>query len=214
MASGKPGAVQIQGERADCLVLRSSAFDECETTEEVHRTAKQLFSTLNVAMANNAGTNQISAGAVFEFLPEGPPRRHHFLEAKGISAQARVGLARLTVRDAEGNVIEPTPAPSNAQLWVRAATLEPDIGNALRYLEGEPSWFDLYKAYEAIRRFPSGLISRSEIRRFTQSANVGERHHANNTHQPHKRPMDLREARAFVMRWVSFAINDTLAKNS
>ena len=208
-----PYVEEAKDERGHYLALRSSAFDGITTSEEVHRAAKLLFSTLNVAMSKNADTDPVTNGSVIEFVPDGQPRRHHYLEAKGITMRLRVGIAELMVKDAQGNVIEPPPAPSRAQLWMRAAALEPEIGSALRYLEGKPGWFELYKAYEAIRNMPNGGISNSEIKRFAQTANAGERHHPNDKIKSHKRPMELWEARALITQWVSAAIDDILAKN-
>jgi hypothetical protein len=209
----EPFVEEVKDERGDYLALRSSAFDGITTSEEVHRTAKQLFSTLNVAMSKNVDTDPVTKGAVIEFVPDGQPRRHHYLEAEGITIRLRGGIAEMTLRDAQGNVIEPPPAPSRVQLWVRAAALEREIGSALRYLEGKPGWFELYKAYEAVEKMPNGGISKSEITRFTQTANAGERHHPNNKNKPHKRPMELWEARALITRWIAAAIDDILAKN-
>ena len=96
---------------------------------------------------------------------------------------------------------------------MRAATLNPEIGSALRYLEGKPSWFELYKAYEAVQQMPNGGISHSEIKRFTQTANAGERHHPSNKNMPHARPMELWEGRTLITQWVSAAIDDILAKS-
>jgi hypothetical protein len=139
--------------------------------------------------------------------------KHHFLEVEGATMRLRVGIAMLTVTDAQGNVIQLPQAPSRAQQWMRAAALEPEIGSALRYLEGKPGWVELYKAYEAVHDMPTGGISKGEIKRFTQTANAGERHHPNHKSKPHKRPMELWEARAFITQWVSSAIDDILAKN-
>jgi hypothetical protein len=208
-----PFVEEVNDERGDYLALRSSAFDGITTPKEVHRAAKRLFSTLNVAMSKNADTDPVTNGSVIEFVPDGQHRRHHCLEAEGIKMRLRVGIAEITMKDAQGNVIEPTAAPSRAQLWMRAAALEPEIGSALRYLQGKPGWFDLYKAYEAVRNMPNGGISKSEIKRFTQTANAAERHHPNDKSKPHKRPMELWEARALITQWVSAAIDDTLAKN-
>jgi hypothetical protein len=208
-----PFVEEIKDERGDYLALRSSAFDGLTNSEEVHRVAKQLFSTLNVAMSKNADTDPITNGSVIEFVPDGQPRRHHYLEAEGITMRLRVGIPEITVKDAKGNVIEPPLAPSRAQLWMRAAALEPEVGSALRYLEGKPGWFELYKAYEAVRNMPNGGISNSEIKRFTQTANAGERHHPNGKNKPHTHPMELWEARALITKWVSAAIDDILAKN-
>ena len=46
---------------------------------------------------------------------------------------------------------------------MRAAASEPEIGCALRYLEGKPDWIKLYKAFEAVENMPNGGIATSEI---------------------------------------------------
>jgi len=208
-----PFVEEVKDERGDYLALRSTTFDGAASAEDVHNLAKQLLRTLNVAMSKNADTDPVTNGAVVEFTQNSRPRRHHYLEAEGITMRLRVGSAKLTVTDAQGNVIEPSPAPSRAQLWMRATTLNPEIGSALRYLEGKPGLSELYKAYEAVRQMPNGGISNSEIKRFTQTANAGERHHPKSKYKPHARPMELWEARALIIQWVSAAIDDILAKN-
>ncbi len=207
-----PFVEEVKDERGDYLALRSSAFDGMTTSENVHRAAKQLFDTLNVVMSKNADADPVTNGAVVEFVPDARPRRHHYLEAEGITLRLRFGIAEMTVKDAQGNLIEPKPAPSRAQLWMRAVALESEIGSALRYLQHKPGWFELYKAYEAVKRMPNGGISDSEIKRFTQTANAGERHHPNEKIKPHKRPMELWEARSLLTQWVSAAIEDILGK--
>ncbi len=208
-----PFVEEIKDERGNYLVLRSSAFDGIATSEDVHRTAKQLFTTLNVAMSKNADADPLTNGSVIEFVPNGRPRKHHYVEAKGITMRLRVGIVGVVVNDADGNAIELPSAPSMAQHWMRAAILEPEIGRALRYLDGKPRWFELYKSYEAVRKMPSGGISNSEIERFTQTANSGKRHHPNDKNKPHKRPMALSEARTFITQWVSAAIDEILTAN-
>lgn len=208
-----PFVEEVKDECGDYLALRSSAFDGMTTSDEVHRAAKQLFSTLNVAMSKNADTDPVTNGSVIEFVPNGQSRRHHYLEAEGVTIRLRVGIVEVTVKDAQGNVIGP-PAPSRAQLWMRAAALEPEIDSALRYLQGKPGWLELYRAFEAVRNMPNGGISKNEIERFTRTANAGERHHPNDKNKPHKRPMKLWEARALITQWVSAAIDDVLANNS
>lgn len=208
-----PFVEEVKDERGDYLALRSTAFHGIATSHEVHQAAKQLFKTLNVAMSKSADTDPITNGAVIEFSSDGQPRKHHSLELEAITMRVRVGMPELIAKDAQGNVMEAPPAPSRAQLWMRAAALEPDIGSALRYLDGKPGWFELYKAYEALRSMPNGGIPSSEIRRFTQTANAGERHHPNGKNKPHKRPMELWEARALITQWASAAIEDVLAKN-
>jgi hypothetical protein len=202
-----PFVEEVKDERGD-----SRTFDGITSLEEVHRAAKQLFSTLNVVMSKNADADPVTKGAVIEFVPDGRPRKHHFLEAEPITIRIRGGIVEMTLRDAQGNVVEPPPAPSRAQLRMRAVALEPEIGSALRYLQGKPDWFELYKAFEAVRNMPNGGISKSEIERFTRTANAGNRHHPNDKIKPHECPMELWEARSLITKWVSAAIDDILAK--
>ncbi len=209
-----PFVEEIKSQRGDYLALRSSAFNGVEGSIQVHQTAKQLFATLNAAMSIHWGTDPVTNGAVVEFVPDGEPRRCHHLEAESISLRIRFGIVNLTALDADGNVITPPPAPSRAQLWVHAAELDPEIGNALRYLRGNPSWVSLYKAFEALRDRPNGGISKNEVERFARTANAVERHHPNERRIPPPRPMELWEARALMTTWVSAAIDDILAKNS
>jgi hypothetical protein len=210
-----PFVEEVEDERGNYFVLRSSNFDGLETSIEVHRAAKQLFNTLNVVMSKIADVDHVTNGAIVEFIPDGLPRRHHHLEPVGIVAgRVRFGVVTVTLRDAQGNIIEPPSEPSRVQQWMRAAALEPAIGRALRYLQGKPGWFELYKAYEELRdrNMPDGGISRKEIARFTQTANADERHRQGKF-KSHERPMELWEARALITKWVSAAIEDILAKN-
>ena len=209
-----PFVEEVAGEHGNYLALRSSAFNGLPVAAEVHKAAKLLFSTLNVTMSKNADADPVTHGAVVEFVSDGPPRKHQFVEVvEPIAMRTRVFLVTVTVKDADGNVTESKPAPSRAQEWMRAAALAQDIGAALRYLEGKPGWVELYKAYEAVRLMPNGGISRNEIKRFTQTANTGDgRHRPNNKWKPHSRPMELWEARALITQWVSAAIEDLLAK--
>lgn len=207
-----PFVEEVKDERGDYLALRSATFDGIANSKEVHKLAKQQFRTLNVAMSKTADADPVTNGAVVEFVQNGQPRKHHYLEVEPMTVRVRFGILELTVTDAQGNVIEPPPAPSRAQLWMRAVTLNAEISSALRYLEGKPGWFELYKAYEAVRQMPNGGISKDEIKRFTQTANAG-RHHPNDKNKPHAKPMELWEARALITQWVSAAIDDVLAKN-
>jgi len=208
-----PCVEEIKYQHGDYLALRSSTFDGIATSAEVHQAAKQLFATLNVTMSTLGDTDPVTNGAVVEFVPDGDPKKDHHVEITGISIRARAGFVDITVKDAKGRVRDPPPAPSRAQLWMRATALDPEIGSALRYLRGNPGWLELYKAYEVVRSMPNRGIPTSEIKRFTQTANAGERHHPNDKNKPHKRPMELWEGRAFVTQWVSAAIDDILAKN-
>lgn len=208
-----PFVEEVKDEQGDYLALRSSTFDGVTTSKEVNQTAKQLFTTLNVVMSKNVNADPVTPGAVVEFVPNDQPRRHSYVTPDGTTIRMRAGMPSVTTWGAPGNAVEAPPVPSQVQLWMCAATLKPEIASALRYLEGEPGWVELYKAFEAVRHMPNGGISANEIQRFTQTANAKERHHPNDKRKPHKRPMELREARALIAQWVSAAIDDVLAKN-
>ena len=209
-----PHVEEVEDDRGDYLVLRSSAFDGLDETGEVHAAAKELFPVLNVTMAKHVDADPVNNGAVVEFIPDKLPRRHHILEAESGVVRIRGSIAELTVRDADGNVIKPPPAPSIAQLWLQSAVQNQDIASALKYMQGNPGWVDLYKAYEALSTLPDCGISKIEMRRFTQTANVNvdARHHPKPNREPHPKPMGLHEARDLIMQWISAAIEDDLAK--
>lgn len=186
-----PYVTEITDKRGSYLVLVSSNFERMREAPEVHAASKALLCILNVAMAKNANTDAVSCGAIVEFVHNSHPRKHHVLEALPATLKIRPGINQLTVTDANGNVIKSMLAPSLPQEWMRAATLSPDIGAALRYLEGKPDWVELYKAYEALKPMPSGGLPESEIKRFTQTANTAHRHHPNQKTKPHSCPMEL-----------------------
>ncbi|MBU0739234.1 MAG: hypothetical protein KJ981_20185 [Alphaproteobacteria bacterium] len=208
-----PYVKEIFDERGDYLVLFSSNFEGMRGPSEVYSAAKPLLCTLNVAMAKNADADAVSCRAIVEFVHNSPPRKHHVLEALPATLKIRPGIIQLAVTDANGNVIKSKLAPSRPQEWMRAAALVPDIGAALRYLEGKPNWVELYKAYEALKPMPSGGLPEAEIKRFTQTANTAHRHHPNQKKKPHSCPMELWEARTLITQWVSAAIEDVLLKN-
>jgi hypothetical protein len=208
-----PYVEQVKDERGDYRALRATEFDKCSTPQDVHTVAQQLFSTLNVVMLNSADADRVEIGAVIEFVPGSRPRKHFHMHVEAGAIRVRGGIVTLIHTDAHGNVFEPTAVPSRAQRWMRAAALEPAIGSALRYMEGKPGWSELYKAYEPVRNMPRGHITKTEIKRFTQTANAGERHHPNDKNKPHERPMELWEARALITQWISASIDENLVKN-
>lgn len=208
-----PFVEEVKCKHGNYLALRSAAFDGITTAEGAHKAARKLFTTLNVVMSNNADTDPISNGAVIEFIPDGQPHRQIFMEATATLRLRMRAFATITAIDEKGILIEQPALPNRAQLWMKAAAFDPTIDCALRYLHGKPSWSELYKAFEVVKNRPNGGLIRSEIKRFTQTANAAERHHPNDKYKPHKRPMELWEARALITQWVSSAIDDILARN-
>ncbi len=209
----EPFVEEVKHVGGDYFVLRSSTFDHVASSEHVHILAKQLFKTLNVAISKHADSGPVTDGVVIEFVQNGQPLRHLYLEAEGIAIRTRFGIAELTVTDATGKVIGPPPGPSQPQLWMRAVALNSQIGSALCYLEGTPGWFELFKVFEVVEHMPRGRISKTKVKLFTRTANAGNRHHPNKKHIPPAKPMELWQARDMMTRWVAAAIEDILAKS-
>jgi hypothetical protein len=110
-----------------------------------------------------------------------------------------------------GQVVGEAPASK----MLRLQEEKPHLRLALHFLNGEESWFDLYKAYEAIRDGSGGkdrLIAHGadpeEIDRFTETANnyaaVGDAaRHARLGVQPPENPMTIGRAEDFVRSLLS-----------
>jgi hypothetical protein len=77
-----PFVEKVKHERGDYLVLRSSAFDEMTTAEEVHWAGKQLFATLNLAMSKSADIDPVTNKSVVDFVADGPPLQASFPGSK------------------------------------------------------------------------------------------------------------------------------------
>jgi hypothetical protein len=206
-----PYVEQVDHESGNYLALRSSAFDFTVTTEEVRKIARELFVRLNMAMAANERADPISVGAVVEFSADGPARRHIAIEVEGVMMRMRAGIVMITAQDPEGNIIEPEPAPSRIQDWIRAADQNAPVATAMRYMSGKPSWVELYKAHEVLSDsgLASSVTSAAELKRFTHTANTAERHRADKFQAPAK-PMMLWEGQALMMRWLTAAIEEVL----
>jgi hypothetical protein len=207
-----PFVEEVKCEQGNYLALRSAAFDEITNSDEIHRVAESLFIRLNVAMSNSADTDPVSNGSVVEFVTDGQPRRHNYAKGMSSSRGRATAFAKAIFRDAQGNPINRPLTPHRAQLWMRAATLDPKIASAMLCLQGKPSWVELFKAYEAVETRAKVGISKNEIARFTQTANAEERH-LKGKFESNKRPMELWEARSLITQLVSTAIDEILAKN-
>jgi hypothetical protein len=194
-------------------VVRFASLERLALAADVYREAKELFTLLNSSMRAATDSDIVGMSAVIETLPDQPPRQHKFVEASGATFRLRSSGAAISVYDKHGKLVVEPPKPSRAQAWMRAAMLDPEIATALNYMNGHPSWVELYKAYDLVKFRPNGGISKSEIKRFTQTANAGPRHPADEDHRPHKRPMELWEARSLITQWISLVIDDVLSKN-
>lgn len=204
-----PYLEKVADPRGNYHVLRTSQFDDLAEAADVDEQARRTVALLNAAMRNICKLGPISVGSVVDFSREGQPKKHAFLRAETTEFELRA-FGFVSNRDADGNEI---PTKSNVQLWMKAAQKEPRIASAIGYLSREATWYDFYKAYEALWPFSRVGISRNELKRFKQTANA-----LDNRHSPHspvgkkapEKPMSEREARALLVRWLNNAINDVL----
>jgi hypothetical protein len=95
--------------------------------------------------------------------------------------------------------------PSQTQRWAKVAATNHIAADMLRHFVGkDPSWADLYKAYEGARKLAGkkalvSFPSESDLRRFSHTANC-YRHNASHSanQNPPENPMSLHEAVAMI----------------
>jgi len=79
-------------------------------------------------------------------------RQHYFLAAEPGRFRSNFGKGSVDLTGSDGKPIPPPPpTPSDAQRWALAAAADDAVANVLSYLRGDPDWFNLYKAFEAVR---------------------------------------------------------------
>lgn len=173
----------VSDPRGNYVALISRQFDSLATAREVRAAAKQMLPVLTASMHQKHRMGPLRVGDSIEFLDsQETPRRHFFIEAKTGQMVLKGGFVEIVHKDAQGNIIESDPMPSAAQRWMEAAQKEPRIASAIGYLPREATWYDFYKAYEALWPFSRVGISRNELNRFKQTANALDNRHS--THSP------------------------------
>ncbi len=209
-----PYVEEVPGQEGPYLALRSIEFDGLDSGSDVHEVSESLFRRLSTAFATRFHSEPVTPGAVVDFSTGEIPSRHHYLKAEPITLHIRMGHPRLTVRDAQGNVIPPPAVPSAPQKWMRAAALSPDITSAIDRLAGEPDWVELYKAFELLRdsKLAAKAISGTRLTQFTRTATTAQRHRENKFDPPDK-PMSIEEARKMMVTWLEAAIAEVLSAN-
>jgi len=167
------------------LVLTSPQLDALEQAHQVQETADRLLALVN--------------GALFVLEPAREPlrgcgirrRRHNgtwddhiviaaaFMMLRSRSSATFIGAALVDGKEAP-EALRPPPATR----WITAAQLDQVIADVLCYLNAEPDWFTLYKAFEMMRRDincrlggqhrqeQAGWPPKTELDHFTLSAGV------------------------------------------
>jgi hypothetical protein len=192
--------------------LRSARLAGITDHEAAWTTVREVLIELSDAAAAHAGTRlHLRPGGLGRTRPDG--RSDLYVHPEPAVARARAFPPTVLVN---GQVV----GEAQGARLLRLQAGNPHVRLALHFLNGEESWFDLYKAYEAIRDgsggeerlTEKGWAARNQIRRFSGTANsyaaVGDAaRHAQPRWRPPKHPMTLAEADEFVRgllsRWLA-----------
>jgi len=174
------------------LVLRSLGFDQLNDTSDVWEAAKMLVTRLNGAFATVKKSEPLSVEGIVERRPDGTIAQHAIFAVGGAHARARGGSLSGFVQ----------VGPTAVQRWIELADQNDLIDDLLVHQSAEPSWYNLYKAFEVIRELCGGhreLERRdwcpSNLARFTHTANFYRHSGAHPARQsPPKDPMPLPDA--------------------
>ncbi|RWC39579.1 MAG: hypothetical protein EOS55_28995 [Mesorhizobium sp.] len=200
------------------LILKSKELDGLTTLEDTLNAGDGIVRTLNGVAGGVvfAGSSVELAGA--SEMRDGRLIRHMMLRTETAHFSIGRGSAefQVIIRDNDGNIVVPTPAPTSAQRRYAASRASDFLTHALNYCAGEPGWFDLYKAMECLEQAgfnPRGK-GRAEMDRFSRTANWFYRHHDRRNEQKRpSKPMDLRDARRLLRSRVNDAL-DQLARQA
>lgn len=208
----EPHVLTIEMPNGLVHVLRSQAFDQVNTPDEVMALAYPMISLLNGIMAIECGSRPLHSYGAIELQPDrGSIRRHLRLIAEPGHYQITGFPVKLTRRDAEGR---PVARPGLSPTQSAFATAQGDLGDALRYFARAYDWQELWKAFEAIGAHYQSTkdpvyvrlgATVAQLARFRATANEHHRHHK--WHKPLRSPrsgvtpqvpMTLKEGKALV----------------
>jgi hypothetical protein len=201
-----PFLEKIEDPRGEFHVLISSEFDRLTEAVDVQQWASRLVPLINATMRNIHGFDAMTIGGIVDFAAEGNPKKIYFSSAS-IIGRSRI-FAEVKRRDADGNEI---PTQSNVQRWMQAAERSSEIASAIGYLSHEATWYDFYKACEALVGFPHPGISNKRRNALKRTADW-HRHHRSSASKnpPPPDPMELSEARSLLVRWLNAAVDEVL----
>jgi len=191
------------------VVLCGRRFEPEGSYEAVGQIADELL-----AHINRSARHQLShfQGVSRSNIVEQRQDRDHVIVRVGLAVEMNTAMSVSWVKRApDGTVIDTSEdrgrreQASSYHLLVRLQEAHPDLADALRYLDEEPSMYGFYKTGEAILRaigrpknwdalVKLGWTSDDELWRFTKSTHT-KRHHR--SHGPQK-PMTTHEAELYI----------------
>ena len=188
----------------DTIYLTSSTFEALTWPDDVIAAARRIVPSIKAAirLARVTGPRAVDAYRVVVQRPEGP---RNFVY---VYAQEAIGVGEaLAATVLGGSQPRPTPIP------IELALTDARVALALELFAHDPNWYDLYKVLDVVEEDVSGeraleakgWVPRSELKRFTQTANshgaVGlDARHARNAFRPPKVPMPLADAVDLIRR--------------
>jgi hypothetical protein len=138
-------------------VLRSTAFDELESANEVRDRAIGNIDRLNGAMAVSQHSRPVRFEGIIRFEPDGSLHRTAFLEPVMFEARGFMIPPPVTVIGPDGQPVPAPPMPSDVQNWFKLADGDDRLADALIYFgraterfDIYTDWFDIYKALECL----------------------------------------------------------------
>lgn len=213
-ASGEPRvAHEVDPVIGSVTLLYSKRFDSLTKSTEVMDVARLLVAEMNGAMSVLSRTEPLRPGRILPLFRDGSRGKPIGLA----SGHVKAGPATLT---ATGVVIGPdgvrrqSDQRSEAQKWLELAQTDDHVADALRFLSGRVTWFELWKAFEEVQESLGGRqfiwrddvkwSTRDETNRFTMTAQHFR--HANTPLPPN--PMTFDEAlnwlRYIIERWIKW----------
>lgn len=195
------------------FVLRSAAFDELTSDEQVRDHAPAYIERLNGSFAVSHNAKPLTFGGVVEITPDGQRRITKFAQfaAEGRSHARAVGQAI----GPDGKPIVQPPTQSEAQRWCDTAERDEWLDDALIYF-AKSDWFDIYKALKCLSERAGGVEkflalgweSKAEVERLKRTANWGR--HARRKFAPPPDPMSMKDARELLGRLIRRALTEAV----
>lgn len=183
-------------------VLRSAAFDELDSSDDVYQIGLAYIDRLNGIFALVHQTGPVRFRSILQFTADG--KKHLTLSPATASAAGRARVRGISgAIDADG---KPLPAvASEVQRTVAIVQDDELLDDAVTYFSRGASWFDIYKALECLELWASKASkslseweSNSEIKLLKQTANWAR--HAKKKFDPPKKPMRMKDARELLAR--------------
>jgi hypothetical protein len=208
-----PVAIWKEGE---CYQLRDESLDDADDAEYVRSELQQTLSRINALARLEWGDHEdVRSGGVGHANTAGGTT---WYDSATLVGRARV-TGTATVIGPHGQPVPDSPSPLPTKLHLAAT--DRDVDDALYFLQRpDPSWSELYKAYEVVRGdvgeiADRGWATKKELSRFTGTANhqdaAGrEARHARVRKEPLADPMPLNDARILVRSVVTAWLNEKL----